>query len=156
MQTIRNMFAHMDWANHRLFEAMRAAPVDEASKTATLFLHTLQAENIWLTRLRGESSEGLELWADHADLAACAALIEANSGGFRTWLDALPEDQLDTPMAYRSQAGAPFEMSARDIAIHICLHGQYHRGQINAALRADGFEPAPVDYFLYALLDEKA
>ncbi|MFB5761911.1 DinB family protein [Paenibacillus medicaginis] len=156
MKTIQALFAHMDWANRKLFEALQAAPVDEASKEATLFLHVLQAENIWLTRLRGESSEGNVLWADKADLAVCEALIDANGSGFRTWLDALPEESLDKPIAYRSQAGEPFESSVRDILLHVALHGQYHRGQINTLLRADDFEPAPMDYILYARLSDNA
>ncbi|MCZ8518486.1 MULTISPECIES: DinB family protein [Paenibacillus] len=150
MQTIRNLFAHLDWANRKLLEALQAAPAEEASKASVLFLHVLQAEHIWLTRLRGESSEGLALWVDPVDLAVCAALIDANGDGYRAYLDALPEDRLDKPIAYRSQAGAPFESSLRDILIHVALHGQYHRGQINAALRAGGIEPAGVDYILYA------
>lgn len=152
MQTIRSLFAHMDWANRRLLGALQAAPADGAGKAATLFLHVLQAERIWLTRLRGESSEGIALWADDADPAACAALIEENGSGFRAWLDALSEDRLDKPIAYRNQTGAPFESTTRDILTHVALHGQYHRGQINAALRAGGFEPAVVDYILYARL----
>lgn len=152
MQTIQSLFAHMDWANRRLLEALQAAPADEAGNATTLFLHVLQAERIWLTRLRGESSEGLALWADDADLVACVALIEENGSGFRAWLDALPEDRLEKPIAYRSQVGAPFETSARDILTHVALHGQYHRGQINAALRAGGFKPAIIDYILYARL----
>ena len=156
MQTIRNLFAHMDWANRRLLEALQSAQVDETSKAATLFLHVLQAERIWLTRLRGESSGSIALWGDHADLTACAELIVANGSGFQAWLAALPEDRLDMPVAYRSQAGAPFETSARDILTHVALHGQYHRGQINAELRAGGFEPAPLDYILFARLSGKA
>ncbi|MFM9279448.1 DinB family protein [Paenibacillus jiagnxiensis] len=156
MKTMQALFAHMDWANRRLLEALQAAPVDEASKAATLFLHLLQAENIWLTQLRGKSSEGIELWADKADLASCEALIEANGNGFRAWFDALPEDSLDKPIAYRSQSGEPFESSVRDILLQVALHGQYHRGQINALLRSDGFEPAPMDYILYARLNGNA
>jgi uncharacterized damage-inducible protein DinB len=152
MQTIRNLFAHMDWANRRLLEALQAAPAEAARKAAMLFMHVLQAERIWLSRLCGESSQGLALWVDNADPDAFAALIEANGSGFEAWLDALPEDWLDKPIAYSSQAGAPFETSARDILIHVALHGQYHRGQINTVLREGGFEPATLDYVLYTRL----
>lgn len=155
MQTIRKLFSHMDWANRRLLEALQASPVDEAGKAAYLFQHVLQAERIWLTRLRGESSEGLPIWAEDADLTVCAELMEENGRGFQNLLDTLPEDRLDLPVAYRSQSGVPFETSARDILTHVALHGQYHRGQINAALRAGGLQPAVVDYILYARLGEK-
>ncbi|MFC0210893.1 DinB family protein [Paenibacillus chartarius] len=156
MQTIRNMFAHLDWANRRILEALQAAPANEVGHSVKLFRHVLQAERIWLIRLRGESSEGLSVWSDDTDLANCAALIEANGSGFAAWLDAIPEARLNDPIAYRNQAGAPFESTARDILTHIALHGQYHRGQVNAALRAGGLEPSPVDYILYARLNENA
>lgn len=156
MQTIRNLFAHMDWANRQMLKAMQTAQADEIGKAKTLFLHTLQAERIWLKRLRGESSENIALWADHADLDECAALIEENGSDYRAWLDAFPDSRLDKPVAYRSQNGTPYETSARDILTHVALHGQHHRGQINAALRAGGFEPAAMDYILFARLGEKA
>ncbi|SDX04189.1 DinB family protein [Paenibacillus sp. CF384] len=152
MQTIRNLFAHMDWANRQLLEALQAAPKDEANKATFLFLHVLQAERIWLTRLRGESSEGIVLWVDDADSLDCAALIEANGSGYDALLSALPEEALDTLVAYRSQAGAPFETSTRDILTHVALHGQYHRGQVNTLLRQSGADPKPVDYILFARL----
>ncbi|MFB9326224.1 DinB family protein [Paenibacillus aurantiacus] len=156
MLTIRAMFAHMDWANRQLLETMRSVPLGEAGKAAPLLLHMLQAERIWLTRLQGKDSRHLPLWGDDVDIDACAALIEANADGFRTFLDTLSEHELDETVAYRSQAGAPFETTVRDILIHVALHGQYHRGQINTALRAGGFDPAALDYILYARLAEKA
>ncbi|TYP78257.1 DinB family protein [Paenibacillus methanolicus] len=156
MHTIRTMFAHLDWANRQLLESLRSARLDEAGKAAPLFLHVLQAERIWLTRLNGEDSRHLPLWGDDVDLDACASLIDANGDGFRALLDSLPEEALDEQVSYRSQAGDPFETTARDILTHVALHGQYHRGQINAALRAGGFRPAAVDYILFARLGDKA
>lgn len=153
MQTIRKLFTHMDWANRRMLEALQAAPSEESRSAAILFLHVLQAERIWLTRLRGESSQGLSVWSEDADLSVCAAWIEENGRGFQDWLDALPEEQLDEQIAYRNLSGAPYEASARDILTHIALHGQYHRGQINTALRNGGNKPAPLDYILYAQLN---
>ncbi|MBB3111640.1 putative damage-inducible protein DinB [Paenibacillus phyllosphaerae] len=155
MQTIQRMFTHLEWANRQLLASLQAAQADEAGKAATLFWHILQAERVWLIRLNGNSSEGIKIWEDRADLAACSELIEANSSGYKAWLDALPEAELDRVIDYRSQAGAPFQTSVRDILIHVALHGQYHRGQINTALRAGGFPPAALDYILYSrLLDQ--
>lgn len=156
MNTIRAMFAHMEWADRQLLETLRSVPLDQAGKAATLFLHVLQAEQVWLTRLRGEDSRHLPLWGDNVDIDTCAALIEASGDGYRALLGDLREDALDELVAYRSQAGAPFETTVRDILTHVALHGQYHRGQINAALRAGGFDPVALDYILYTRLGEKA
>lgn len=155
MQTIRKLFDHMDWANHRLLEALRATASAEASKAVILFRHVLQAESIWLTRLQGRSSKGIAIWVHEADLDACEELTKFNREGFQTLLGALSEDALDQPVEYRSQNGKPHKTPARDILIHIALHGQYHRGQVNAVLRTDGFEPAPLDYILYSRIDRQ-
>nr|WP_254790171.1 hypothetical protein [Paenibacillus sp. OK003] len=36
--------------------------------------------------------------------------------------------------------------------MQVLLHGQYHRGQINRALRIESAEPAQVDYITFARL----
>ncbi|MNW32258.1 DinB family protein [compost metagenome] len=153
MHTIQKLFDHMEWANLRLLEALRVAEPAEASKAVILFRHVLQAESIWLTRLQGRSSKGIAIWVHETDLDACEQLTRINREGFQALLGALSGDALDQPVEYGSQNGTPHKTSIRDILIHIALHGQYHRGQVNAALRTDGFEPAPLDYILYSRLD---
>jgi len=37
----------------------------------------------------------------------------------------------------------------RDILLHVAMHGQYHRGQINQLLRGAGLEPISVDYIVF-------
>ncbi|WP_025681225.1 DinB family protein [Paenibacillus massiliensis] len=150
MHTIQKLFDHMDWANLRLLEALRVATPAEASKAAILFRHVLQAESIWLTRLQGQSSKGIAVWVHEADMDTCEELTKVNREGFQALLGALSEDALDLPVEYASQNGTPHRTSTRDILIHIALHGQYHRGQINAMLRTVGLEPVPMDYILYS------
>lgn len=146
MDTIRNMFEHLDWANRAILGALQNA--EAGGKALSLFTHTLHAERVWLTRLKGEDSAGLPIWSDR-DLAFCAELLQRNAEGHAEFLADAAASDPQRIVAYSNSKGSPFETSVGDILTHVALHGQYHRGQINLCLRESGIEPVGVDYILF-------
>jgi uncharacterized damage-inducible protein DinB len=46
----------------------------------------------------------------------------------------------------------PESVSIAETMLQVTLHSQYHRGQINARLRAVGGEPLRVDYLVWVWL----
>jgi uncharacterized damage-inducible protein DinB len=62
----------------------------------------------------------------------------------------LTDAELERVVHYANSAGKEFDSRVEDILTHVSLHGQNHRGQINAALRAAGAEPNAVDYIAFA------
>jgi len=52
-------------------------------------------------------------------------------------------------ISYKNSSGRAFQNSVRDVLMHVALHGQYHRGQINLQLRANGMEPVNVDFITF-------
>ncbi|OWR29853.1 damage-inducible protein DinB [Saccharibacillus sp. O23] len=146
MDTIRNMFEHLDWANRAILGALQNA--EAGGKALSLFAHTLHSERVWLTRLQGKDSAGLPIWADR-DLAFCAELLQRNAEGYAEFLADAPASDPQRIVAYSNSKGSPFETSVGDILTHVALHGQYHRGQINLCLRESGIEPVGVDYILF-------
>ncbi|GGO08337.1 DinB family protein [Saccharibacillus kuerlensis] len=147
MKTIQSMFEHLDWANRTILDTLQQAEV--GGRPLSLFSHTLHAEQVWLTRLRGKDSSGLPIWADR-DLAFCAELMQRNAEGFDAFFAETAEADPDRLIAYANSKGVRFTNSARDILTHVALHGQYHRGQINLLLRESGHDPVGVDYILFA------
>jgi uncharacterized damage-inducible protein DinB len=49
-----------------------------------------------------------------------------------------------------NSAGQAFTSTVEDILLHVCLHGQYHRGQVALLLREAGAAPATTDYIAFA------
>ena len=145
MKTIQKMFEHVSWANQQILETLRSSGDQEASR---LFSHILLSENVWITRLRGLDSSHLPIWQD-ADLESCAALMKENEENIKAYLAPLTEADLDQIISYKNSKGTEFKNSIRDILTHVALHGQYHRGQINARLRAGGMEPVNVDFITF-------
>ncbi|MNV88454.1 DinB family protein [compost metagenome] len=92
------------------------------------------------------------MWEEAEDLTAIRTMFEENAEQYRVYIEGLEESELDKMIDYANQSGVPFRTSVRDILLQVLLHGQYHRGQINRALRIESAEPAQVDYITFARL----
>ncbi|WJH36482.1 DinB family protein [Paenibacillus sp. CC-CFT747] len=151
MKTIKCMMDHLYWANARILDAL----VDSKTKNKDLLKlvrHVAIAERVWLSRLQGKGTAQYSLWEEAEDLTAIRTMFEENAEQYRVYMEGLEESELDEMVDYASQSGVPFRTSVRDILLQVLLHGQYHRGQINRALRIESAEPAQVDYITFARL----
>ncbi|CAG5087838.1 Putative uncharacterized protein [Thermobacillus xylanilyticus] len=149
MRSIRALFDQLYWADKRLLATLEAAGHPPAA-AIRLFDHILNAERVWLTRLEGRDSSHLPIWTSPDSLDGMRERIEALRAAFGRFLSALDDAALDAVLEYRNQSGVPFRNKVRDILLHVALHGQYHRGQINQLLRGAGLEPINVDYIMFA------
>ncbi|PGY07988.1 DinB family protein [Bacillus sp. AFS031507] len=147
METIRNMFEHLNWANQRIHETLQNME-GENKQVNNLFSHILLAEHVWFTRLIGSDSSKIPIWAE-VSLGACTEMVNQNNLNFKEFLSGLSIPALDQIVSYRNSKGNEFNNSVRDIFTHVALHGQYHRGQINLLLRANEIEPVNVDFITF-------
>ena len=141
------MYEHLNWANQCILKTLQSIE-DENQEVNRLFSHILFAEKVWITRLRGLDSSRLPIWLE-VDMEVCAELVMQNEESLTTFLSNLANSDLDKLIFYTNSKGTEFKNSVRDILTHIALHGQYHRGQINSRLRADGIEPVNIDFITF-------
>lgn len=134
---------HGEWADRRLLEALRSVVSPEALRECA---HVRGAQETWLARIEGRPAT-LPVWPELTveELAHQGAGIDA---GWRRFLADLDASRLGTAIAYRNSAGDSFATPLGEILLHVMLHGQYHRGKANAALRAAG-TPVGLDYILW-------
>jgi uncharacterized damage-inducible protein DinB len=142
----QKLFAHLKWADHRTMTALAriAAP---PPRTIELFAHVLGAEETWLSRIQGRPSSA-PVWPAPTR-KDCEALMPQVHEAWNRYMAALTEADLERSVHYANSAGAEFDSRVDDILTHVAMHGQNHRGQINAALRAEGAEPNDVDYIAF-------
>lgn len=142
---LRRMWAHVSWADDLLWNALATSSGESASWRE--YAHIVGAEEVWLSRLEGRAAR-LAVWPDVAreELAPRRDEVVAD---YARYLGALTTESLDTPVRYRNSAGQEFTNTVADILTHLALHGQYHRGKINAMLRQSGSDPVPVDYIAW-------
>lgn len=144
----QSMVSHMIWANERIIR--RLSDSDQAPAEAKRWMaHILGAERVWLARLHDEDASALPIWPE-LSLSDCAAVAADNAARFERLLESLDDAGLQRHAVYRNSTGTEFSTSVMDILTQVLMHGSYHRGQINAALRAAGCEPINVDYITYA------
>lgn len=142
---------HLYWADGRILEALEKSETKDKD-LLKLVRHVGVAERVWLSRLQGRGSAQYTLWEEAEDLTAIRTLFEENAEQYRVYIEGLVESELEEMIDYANQNGVPFRTSVRDILLQVLLHGQYHRGQINRALRIESAEPAQVDYITFARL----
>ncbi|WP_274363999.1 DinB family protein [Paenibacillus thermotolerans] len=144
----QSMIKHMIWANERIIR--RLSECGNAPAGAVRWMsHILGAEKVWLARLHGEDASALPIWPE-LSLSECAAAAGDNAARFERLAERLDEAELQRLAIYRNSTGTEFRTSVADMLTQVLMHGSYHRGQINAALRGAGFEPVGVDYIMYA------
>lgn len=136
---------HGAWADAALLGASRTqvTPVPEALRELA---HVRGAQETWLARIEGRSPS-LAIWPalGVAELASAGRRIDDALEHLVTSAGAA---DLARPVSYQASSGA-FTTELRDILLHLFLHGQYHRGKANAALRQAGAGPVAVDYIAW-------
>lgn len=138
------------WATDRLANAL---PDGGAGAARVPLAHALVADRVWLHRLEGISTDGVDLWPD-LDVRACRALARRNADDYAAYLRQLGD--AGEPVRYTNSTGTAFETPVRDVLDHVLLHAAHHRGQTSAALRRAGIPPPPVDFIAWVRAGEPA
>lgn len=115
--------------------------VDE--KTVSLINHTLNAQQIWNSRILSEKS--FEVW----QINPFESLDGINHQNFLKSIDIIQKSDLDKKIEYQNSRGTNFENSIFEMLFHAINHSTYHRGQINSLLKQNGIEPLLTDYIFY-------
>lgn len=112
-------------------------------KTISLINHTLNAQQIWNSRILGEKS--FEVW----QIKPFEELNDINHQNYLKSIEIIKNFDVDTIIEYKNSRGAKFENSIFEMLFQAINHSTYHRGQINSLLKQDGIEPILTDYIFY-------
>lgn len=115
--------------------------VDE--KTISLINHTLNAQQVWNSRILNESS--FEVW----QVNPFEKLEVINNQNFQTSVQIIENSDLDQRIEYQNSKGTKFENTVFEMLFQAINHSTYHRGQINSLLKQNGIEPILTDYIFY-------
>jgi uncharacterized damage-inducible protein DinB len=138
----RRLFEYDAWANAAALTSLRLGPAPD--KARAWMAHIVGSERLWLARLYQVPSE-MAVWPE-LDVEACAAELTKLLADWMRYLEEVDEEGLADGVAYRNSKGEFWTSTVADILTHVVVHGGYHRGQISAAVRAAGGEPAYTDF----------
>lgn len=112
-------------------------------KTIGLINHTLNAQQIWNSRILREKS--FEVW----QINPFEKLDEINAQNYQKSVDIVQNTDLNKIIEYQNSGGMEFQNSIFEILFQAINHSTYHRGQINFLLKQSGIEPVLADYIFY-------
>ncbi|AYN02225.1 DinB family protein [Chryseobacterium sp. 3008163] len=112
-------------------------------KIISLINHTLNAQQVWNSRILNEKS--FEVW----QINSFEKLEEINNQNFQTSIQIIENSDFDQRIEYQNSKGSKFENSIFEILFQAINHSTYHRGQINSLLKRNGIEPILTDYIFY-------
>src|SRR5437762_13971219 len=136
------LFNYDRWANQVTLDSVRAAGAPQRS--LKLMAHIAAAQWLWLERIQG-SGKKVIVWPDWK-LEQCARELRDAGKAWEGYLAEANEQALATFNPYRNSKGEQWTSRVSDIAMHVAMHGVYHRGQVAGDGRASGREPADTDF----------
>ncbi|MGI8642337.1 MAG: DinB family protein [Pyrinomonadaceae bacterium] len=145
IEHLRELFIYNDWANRRTITALKTSSGERARQ---IMAHILITEKEYFARLYGKDSTGFDFWQD-LSLDDCGKLAQENAENYEHLLKRFDDEGLGQIAKYKTSEGVPQQNNFRELLTHILFHSMNHRGQVNSAMRDDGFAPPSTDYIIY-------
>ena len=145
LETLRALVAHLRWADERTITGMRSLPSPHPQALRWM-AHVLGSEHMWLSRIQGTDPR-VAVWPE-LGIEGCTQLARDNHAALAALLASLDEHGLGRIVRYVNSKGETYDSTVGDILLHVAMHGQYHRGQVAAAIRDGGGVPLATDYIV--------
>jgi len=134
------------WADRGLYEAVSRNLDRLSSEEVSIMLRILDhmhvVDRIFQHHLQGRSHtfqapRSKEL----PQLPALADSVRQVDDWYAAYVGGLAESDFEQPVAFVFTSGKPARMRRGEIILHVCLHGNYHRGNAGAVLQLKGLTP---------------
>jgi uncharacterized damage-inducible protein DinB len=152
---VQELLRYTEWADAAVWRAVLATPAAGRDDTIRNYLvHIHMVQRAFLSAWKGEPptfTSGSE-FVDLEAVRAWGRPYYAEVGGFLAVLGADTDRPMKMPWVdqYEQHVGRTFATSSIGETIYqVVSHSTYHRGQVNARLRAVGGEPPLVDYIAW-------
>lgn len=158
------LYEYHVWANNKLFDHLEQLPsgVFHAEVTsvfpsvAQTLGHIYLFDKLYLAVLAGVPNDEIfpkmSMWREEAEVKTVAEmrrLFSGVTGQFRDLLRRTPDP--DKAMTIEHPKYGQFDTHFFEILQHVVNHGTYHRGNVTAMLRQQGYAGVPTDYLFYLL-----
>ena len=146
-QPYSQLIAMKRWADRGLYEAVSRNFArlgrEESSIMLRILDHIHAVDRIFQQHLRGlphgfraPRSETLP------DLETLASGTREVDDWYASYVDGLAASDFEQPLDFLFTSGKPARMRRGEIILHVCMHGNYHRGNAGAVLQLKGLTPS--------------
>lgn len=138
--SLRNFVLYNVWANVRITDSIpdEVADMELISSFSTIrktLYHFWDAQEIWLTRLRGDQITDWPSKHFAGTFKDALHQFKDSSQQLAEFAQSLDDAFFSTPITYTNTQGQSFVNTPEEILMHVCNHATYHRGQLVTMLR---------------------
>jgi uncharacterized damage-inducible protein DinB len=156
LQTLTELYRHMEWADATLWAAVLARPEaaeDPALRERLYHIHMVQRGFLQVWRTGTFTPTASDSFSDTAALLAWgrAGHLELNE-----YLSALGGMDSERPIVmpwiemFEARMGRKADVPTfQETLLQVIMHSTYHRGQVSTRLRELGGEPPLTDYIVW-------
>jgi uncharacterized damage-inducible protein DinB len=156
---ICTLYDYTYWAHRQVWNCIEtltdeqfAQPIDYAfGSIRGQLVHTMSAEWIWFSRIRGTSPKAMLTEDEYPDRSAVRIRWDTVEADVRGWLEALTDPMLEKIIEYQNTKGTAFTQPLWSILLHVVNHGTDHRAQTLSMLYQLGAPTVEQDFIRYRL-----
>lgn len=157
VDNIHQLYDYNYWAHRRVWSCVIQLsdeqfkrPLDYSiGSIHAQVVHTMSAENVWFTRLRGASPESMYAADDFPTFDSIRQQWDNIEADVRSYLSTLDESMLASDLHYSTTSGKSHATSVWGILMHVANHGTDHRAQTLAMLHQVGGPTIDQDLIRY-------
>jgi uncharacterized damage-inducible protein DinB len=117
-----------------------------------IFVHSLQAEQFWIRRLNGKSTEGTygkSFAQDYPDINSIRKFADTVEAETNEYLAKVTNQQLRNVFEYKLRDGKAARNEIEDILMHVVEEEIHHRGEIMCIYWQHDLQPPYISYTAY-------
>lgn len=158
-ELLRQFVAYHIWAHQKVLDVVLSLPEEKhkaelPSSFSSLYktaLHMWDADSIWWQRIVSPEKVIIPSVGFNGTMSDIVDGLLLQGQQWLAWVNETSEESLNEIFHYRSIKGDPFSQPLKDVVLHICNHGTYHRGQLINMLRQLNAGKLPqTDYVVWA------
>lgn len=162
MNKAKEMYDYHAWANMKMFERLKELPEDVYKKgmkpsifpsVSAVMVHIYLTDNLWLEMMKGKDMKEQFLVSNELRIKLEACTLQEMEDMYADLADRYGEYIQNHEMEKMFTVDNPYagllDTTPHETIFHISTHGNYHRGNVAAMLRQEGYPSVMQDYGLY-------
>jgi len=159
MLDIKELFGYNWYSRREFLKSMAGVPWEKVVESCgasfdcirDIFVHSLQAEQFWIRRLSGKTSEGIfdvpfTKFANVSAIQEYANKVEAETNDY---LKTLTDEKLGSVFEFKGRDGKINRHRIEDILMHVVEEEIHHRGELLCIYWQSDLRPPYISYTAY-------
>jgi uncharacterized damage-inducible protein DinB len=143
---LQQLIGYKLWANHELFEVLRALPATTPAEPRHMMLrllnHVYVVDQIFRAHLSASAHPYQALnTVETPSLENLAAAVQETDQWYLDYAAQLSPSLADERLDFRFIDGKAGQLSRAEMLLHVVNHGTYHRGGVGELLHQCGVNP---------------